>query len=272
MLNKFITMISYIFVLLMASITLFPFIYTMLVSLSTHENILAHPLNFFNHKFNISNYTLILADEKFRIYLINTLITATISTLSMLLTTIMSMLALIKLNFQYKNLVLSIIIILAMVPQELLVFNNYITVADIGLMNTYRGLILPYTTNIFYILYLNGYISSMPLIYYNTARAAGISDWNFILKVLIPLAKPGIVVMGLLNFIENWHSFIWPILITNDRKMRLISEGLIYFTSEHYGNISVQMAAIMISILPIIIIYLIFRKEIIKEIVNINVK
>ncbi len=272
MLNKFVMIIAYIFILLMASITLFPFIYTMIVSLTTHEDILANPLNFLNYKFNLSNYTLVLADEKFKIYLINTLITATISTLAMLVSTITSMLALIKLNFKYKNLVLGIMIILAMVPQELLVFNNYITVANMSLMNTYSGLILPYTTNIFYILYLNGYLSSMPLIYYNTARAAGISDWNFILKVLIPLAKPGIVVMGLLSFIENWHSFIWPILITNDKEMRLISEGLIYFVSEHYGNIPVQMAAVMISILPIIIIYLIFRKEIIREIVSINIK
>ncbi len=161
---------------------------------------------------------------------------------------------------------------LLMVPYEVTVFTNYQTIANLGLLNTYTALILPSLASIFYIFYLKNYLTSIPLSYYKAAKVDGCGDLEFIRRILIPLAKPSLFTMGILTFINGWNSFLWPILVTNNKEMRLLSNGLSAFATESGTNVHLQMAASTIAIVPILILYLIFRKQIIRGVVKSGVK
>lgn len=100
--------------------------------------------------------------------------------------------------------------------------------------------------------------------YYNAAKVDGASDFEFIRRVMIPLSKSTLFTIGLLNFIAGWNSFLWPLLVTNTKDMRMISNGLSAFATEAGSYIHLQMAASTITILPILILYFIFRKQILK--------
>lgn len=272
MLNKITTLIVYIFITTMALITLFPFLYMILTSWMTFEQIIAQPMKIIPEELHFLNYVEVLQNSSFFRYFFNTFITATVSTLGMLVTTILATFACVKLDFYGKRVLMVSMIALLMIPDEIVVFSNYQTIAQLGLMNTYTGLVLPSFASVFYIFYLNKFLASMPNSYYNTAKMTGVPDIKFITKVLIPLARPGIFTIGLLSFIEEWHSFIWPILITNDPEMRLLSDGLSSFVIQSDRDIHLQMAAATITVLPILILYFIFRREIIKGVVATGLK
>ena len=161
---------------------------------------------------------------------------------------------------------------LLMVPYEVTVFTNYQTIAQLGLLDTYTALIVPSLASIFYIFYLKEYLSSIPISYYKAAKVDGCSDLEFINRILVPLAKPALFTMGILSFISGWNSFLWPILVTNTKEMRLLSNGLSAFATESGTNVQLQMAASTIAIVPILILYLIFRKQIIRGVVKSGVK
>ena len=158
-------------------------------------------------------------------YFFNTIFVAGISTLGTLITSVLAAFALVKLEFKFKNILSGALVTLLMVPYEVTVFTNYQTIARLGLLNTYTALIVPSLASVFYIFYLRGYVSSIPMSYYKAAKVDGCSDLEFITRILIPLAKPSLFTMGILSFISGWNSFLWPILVTNSKEMRLLVMG-----------------------------------------------
>ena len=205
-------------------------------------------------------------------YFFNTILVSGLSTLGTIVTSILAAFALVKLEFRFKNVLVMGMITLLMVPYEVVVFTNYQTIAKLGLLNSYTALIVPSLASVFYIFYLKEYLTSIPISYYKAAKVDGCSDLEFIRRILIPLAKPSLFTMGILSFISGWNSFLWPILVTNTKEMRLLSNGLSSFATESGTSVHLQMAASTIAIVPILIIYLIFRKQIIRGVVKSGVK
>lgn len=263
---------AYVFILLMAAITLFPFIYMILASLMTFQEATSIPPTFIPESFQWSNFSKALQQAPFVRYFFNTILVSGLSTLGTLVTSVLAAFALVKLKFKFKNAVLLGMIALLMVPYEVVVFTNYQTIAKLGLLNTYTALILPSLASVFYIFYLKEYLTSIPITYYNAAKVDGCGDLEFIWKIMVPMAKPSLFTMGILVFINGWNAFLWPILVTNSTEMRLLSNGLSAFATESGTAVQLQMAASSIAIVPILIIYLIFRKQIIRGVVKSGVK
>lgn len=159
-----------------------------------------------------------------------------------------------------------------MVPYESIIFTNYQTIAQLGLLNTYSALIIPFLTSIFYIYYLNGYLKGIPDTFYKAAKIDGASDLEYIWRILVPMSKPALVTVGILTFISSWNSFLWPLLVTNEKKYRLLNNGLSAFATESGSDVHLQMAAATLTVIPILIIYLIFRKEIIRGVAKNGIK
>lgn len=265
-------LIAKIFILIMALITLFPFIYMILSSLMTYQEATSIPPTLIPSALHFENYSQAMSKAPFSRYFINTIITALSTTLATLLTSIFAAFALVKLEFKGKDILTMIMAALLMVPYEITVFTNYQTIAKLGLLNTYSALIIPHLASIFFIFYLRGYLTNIPISYYKAAKVDGCGDLEFIWRIMIPMAKPALFTMGILNFISGWNSFLWPILVTNSKNMRLISNGLSAFTSESGTAVHLQMAASTITILPILILYLIFRKQIMKGVGSSGIK
>ena len=264
--------LSKTFIVLMAIITLFPFVYMILSSLMTYQEATSIPPTLFPKEFQWNNFSLAMEQAPFVRYFFNTIFVSAISTIGTVITSILASFALVKLEFKYKNILVLGMAALLMVPYEVTVFTNYQTIAQLGLLDTYTALIIPSLASVFYIFYLKEYLTSIPISYYKAAKVDGCSDLEFVKKILIPLAKPALFTMGILSFINGWNSFLWPILVTNSKEMRLLSNGLSSFATESGTNVQLQMAASTIAIVPILILYLIFRKQIIRGVVKSGVK
>ena len=260
------------FVIIMALITLFPFVYMILSSLMTFQEAVSVPPTFIPKVPQLENYINAMKQAPFVRYFINTILVAGASSIGILITSILAGFALVKLEFRFKNILLTFMAALLMVPYEVTIFTNYQTIIKLGLLDTYTGLILPSLASVFYIFYIKNYLSSIPLSYYKAAKVDGCGDFEFIRRVMIPLAKPSLFTMGILTFINGWNSFLWPILVTNSKEMRLLSNGLSAFATESGTNVHLQMAASTIAIVPILILYLVFRKQIIKGVVKSGIK
>lgn len=262
--RKFTKVLSYIFIVLMAVITLFPFFYMISSSLMTFQEVTSIPPKLVGDAPQFNNYSEAMKVAPFGRYFLNTVFVTIINTLGTLTTTTLAAFAINFLNFKYKKLLEAILLSLLMIPFEIIVFTNFRTIAKLSLLDTYWALILPFMASVFYIIYLRQFLHSIPMDYYNAAKVDGASDFEFIRRVMIPLSKSTLFTIGLLNFIAGWNSFLWPLLVTNTKNMRMISNGLSAFATEAGSYIHLQMAASTITILPILILYFIFRKQILE--------
>lgn len=256
----------YGFLTFFAIITLMPFIWMILSSLKTWAEVTAVPPPLFPETPQWSNYPEAMSMAPFGRYFINTVIVAVGTTVSVVITSILAAFAFAKMEFKYKDFMFMAMISLMMIPGEMLVITNFQTIASLGLMNTYTAMIIPFAVNIFYIYLLRNNFTEIPNSIYLAAKVDGCSDWKFLWKILVPCCKSGIITVALLTFINTWNAFLWPFLVTDEKEMRLLNNGLIAFQTEAGSDPQLQLAAATVIIVPIIIVYLIAQKQIIAGI------
>ena len=197
-------------------------------------------------------------------YFVNTVIFTLITTAIMLMVTVLAAFAFARLDFPGKNLVFTLFLSLMMIPNELVVITNFVTITNMELRNTFTGLILPSITSVFYIYLLKENFAQVPDELYYAAKVDGTSDMKYLFKVLIPICKPTIVTITILKVIECWNSYVWPRLITDDQAYFLVSNGIQEIRENGFGreNIPAMMAAVVVISVPLIVLFLCFRKKI----------
>ena len=153
-----------------------------------------------------------------------------------------------------------------MIPNELVIITNFVTITDWGLRNTFTGLILPSITSVFYIYLLKENFEGVPDDLYYASKVDGTSDLRYLLKVLIPICRPTMITILILKVIECWNLYVWPRLITDDADYFLVSNGIQEIRENGFGreNIPAMMAAVVIISLPLIALFLVFRKRIME--------
>ena len=171
-----------------------------------------------------------------------------------------------RLEFRGKNLVFTLFLALMMIPNELVIITNFQTITDMGLRNTFSGLILPSVTSVFYIYLLKENFEQIPDDLYKAAKVDGTSDFKYLMKVMIPICKPTIITIMILKVIECWNSYVWPRLITDDKAYFLVSNGIQEIRENGFGreNIPAMMAAVVVISLPLIVLFIIFRNKIME--------
>ena len=199
-------------------------------------------------------------------YLLNTLIFTVLTTLIMLLVIVLAAFAFARLEFKGKNLAFTLMLSLMMIPNELVIITNFVTITDMNLRNTFLGLILPSVTSIFYLYLLKENFAQIPDELYLAAQVDGSTDFNYLIKVMVPISSPTIVTILILKIIECWNSYIWPRLITDDKAYFLVSNGIQEIRESGFGreNVPSMMAAVTVISLPLIILFLIFKNRIME--------
>jgi len=199
-------------------------------------------------------------------YLLNTLVFTVLTTGAMLVVTVFAAYAFARIDFKGKNLAFTLLLSLMMIPAELVVITNFVTITNLDLRNTMLGLVLPSVTSVFYIYLLKENFAQVPSELYLAAKVDGTRDLKYLFKVMIPICKPTVVTVTILKAIECWNSFVWPRLITDDETMYLVSNGIQQIRESGFGreNIPAMMAAVVIISLPLIILFLIFRNKIME--------
>ena len=200
-------------------------------------------------------------------YFVNTLIFTVATTSLMMVVIVPAAFAFARLKFKGRNLLFALFLSLMMIPTELVIITNYVTISDWGLNlgnRTYLGLILPSVTSVFYIYLLKENFEAIPDELYNAARVDGTSDLKYMLKVMVPICQPTIVTIVILKVIECWNSYVWPRLITREPVYYLVSNGIqsIRESGDGRDNIPAMMAAVVLISIPLIVLFLAFRDKI----------
>ncbi|MBQ9837850.1 MAG: carbohydrate ABC transporter permease, partial [Oscillospiraceae bacterium] len=199
-------------------------------------------------------------------YFTNTVIFTVITTALMLIVTVLAAFAFSRLHFRGKELAFTLFLSLMMIPTELVVITNYVTITNMDMRNTFAGLILPSVTSVFYVYLLKENFAQIPDELYYAAKVDGTSDLKYLLKVMIPICKPTIITITILKVIECWNSYVWPRLVTDDQAYFLVSNGIQEIRENGFGreNIPAMMAAVVVISLPLIVLFLLFRKKIME--------
>ena len=263
--KKLINILTYAFLTMWAILVLFPFYWMVLSSVKSYS---AYNAEFIPQLYTLSptlqNYLDAFTTVPLAGYLLNTVIFTVATTAIMLIVTVLAAFAFARLQFRGRDLVFTLFLALMMIPSELVVITNFVTITNWDLRNTFLGLILPSVTSVFYIYLLRENFSQIPDELYYAAKVDGTSDLKYLWKVMIPICKPTIVTITILKVIECWNSYVWPRLITDDEAYFLVSGGIQEIRENGFGreNIPAMMAAVVVISVPLIVLFLIFRKKI----------
>lgn len=248
-----------------AIIVLFPFYWMILTSVKSYSAYSSEYIpKFFTLSPTFQNYIDAFTTVKLADYFVNTLVFTIITTALMLIVTVFASFAFARMEFRGKNIAFTLFLSLMMIPNELVVITNYVTITNLDLRNTFTGLILPSVTSVFYIYLLKENFEQVPDQLYYAAKVDGTSDLKYLFKVMIPICKPTLVTITILKIIECWNSYVWPRLVTDNEAYFLVSNGIQEIRENGFGreNIPAMMAAVVVISLPLIILFLIFRKKI----------
>ena len=246
---------------------LFPFYWMILTSVKTYSAYNSEFIPaFFTLAPTIQNYLDAFTAVPLAKYLLNTLIFTLATTAIMMIVTVLAAFAFSRLQFKGKDLLFTLFLSLMMIPSELVVITNFVTVTNLELRNHFMGLILPSVASVFYIYLLRENFSQIPDQLYYAAKVDGTSDLKYLLKVMVPICKPTIITIAILKIIECWNSYVWPRLITDDPNFFLVSNGIQEIRENGFGreNIPAMMAAVVVISVPLIVLFLIFRKKIME--------
>lgn len=256
---------TYALLSLWALIVLFPFYWMLLTSVKSYGAYNSEYIpKFYAAAPTLENYVEAFTAVDLGRYLLNTLIFTLVTTAIMLVVITLAAYAFARLKFRGKNLAFTLFLALMMIPNELVIITNFVTVTNLELRNTFLGLILPSVTSVFYIYLLRENFAQVPDTLYYAARVDGASDLKYLFRVLIPICKPTLVTIVILKVIECWNSYVWPRLITDDPRYFLVSNGIQEIRENGFGreNIPAMMAAVVVISVPLIALFLIFRKKI----------
>ena len=257
--------VVHILLSLWAVIVLFPFYWMVLTSVKSYSAYNSEYIpKFFTLSPTLQNYADAFTAVPLGRYFTNTLVFTLITTLLMLSVITLAAFAFARLEFKGKRLAFTLLLSLMMIPNELVIITNFVTITDLGLRNTFTGLILPSITSVFYIYLLKENFAQIPDELYYAAKVDGTSDFKYLTKVMIPICSPTMITIVILKVIECWNSYVWPRLITDDENYFLVSNGIQAIRESGFGreNIPAMMAAVVVISVPLIALFLIFRNKI----------
>ena len=258
--------VTYTLLTLWGLIVLFPFYWMILTSFKSYGSYNSEYVpKMYTTSPTWQNYNDAFTQVTLGKYFANTLVFTIVTTALMLFVIVFAAFAFSRLEFRGKNIVFTLFLSLMMIPNELVIITNFVTITDLGLRNTFTGLILPSVTSVFYIYLLKENFEQIPNELYKAAKVDGTSDLKYLFKVMIPICQPTVVTIIILKVIECWNSYVWPRLITDDANYFLVSNGIQEIRENGFGreNIPAMMAAVVAISVPLIVLFLIFHKKII---------
>lgn len=257
--------ITYGLLSIWALIVLFPFYWMVLTSLKSYSQYSSEFMpQFITLTPTLENYLTAFTAVPLAKYLLNTVIFTVGTTAIMLAVSVLAAFGFSRMNFMGRDLAFTIFLAMMMIPNELVIITNFMTVTDLDLRDTFTGLILPSVTSVFYIYLLKENFSQVPDELYWAAKVDGTSDLKYLRKVMVPMCRPTLITVTVLKVIECWNSYVWPRLITDDADYFLVSVAIQTIRESGFGreNVPAMMAAVVVISVPLIVLFLVFRRKI----------
>lgn len=283
--QRIVKVLVYTFIVFFAILILIPFYWMILTSLKSMDQIQNEipPSIFIGFReMRFGNYILALQAAPYLRYMVNTVVVASLSTIGTLTTTILAAFAFSRLNFKGRDILFVVLISTMMIPGEMYVITNFITVSDtfgwysVNSQTTQQALLaltMPFMTSVFYMFFLRQTFRQIPDELYLAAKVDGTSDFKYLRRVMIPMAAPTIITITILNMMGTWSAYIWPNLVTKNPLNRLVTNGLRNAYTQNQGiSFNEQMAAAMIVTLPLLITFLFLKKYIMRGVSRSGIK
>ncbi|MBR3841006.1 MAG: carbohydrate ABC transporter permease [Erysipelotrichales bacterium] len=257
--------LTYVFLAIGALVMVWPFYWMISSAFKTQLEIVSFPPAFVPNSWAyLENFKIAFVKAPFAKYFFNSIVVTIACVACTTFTTILASFAFSRLNFKGRDLIFSLLLSFMMVPFEMVAMTNTTTITQFGLNNSLLGLIVPFTTSIYYTFILRNFFVSIPDSLYYSARIDGASNWQYLWKIMVPIAKPSLFTIILLNALTCWNSFFWPRIIITSAENRTLPFGLYAFMSEGGTEYGPYMAAATIVVVPMIALFLVARKYIVN--------
>jgi multiple sugar transport system permease protein len=243
---------------------MFPFVWMLLTALKAPSEVMSMPAVIFPEVAQWSNFLEAFEAVPFFRYLWNSIFVASCVTLGEVCTAVLAAYAFVFLEFKGKKVMFSLFLLTMMIPSEILLIPNYMTLSRLGWINTYQALILPWCASAFSIFLLKQQFEGVSKSYYYSSKMDGCRDESFLLHILLPISKPTLISIVVLKFINCWNSYMWPLITTNTQSMRTLPVGLASFSTEAGVNYHTLMAFSVLAVTPAIVTYLFLQKHLVR--------
>lgn len=251
----------------------FPFFWMAVTSLKTPPEIIRVPLQVApDNWLNLANYREVFQRENFVRYLFNTALVASIAALSSLVVSSLAGYGFAKFHFPGRDAFFLAIVAILMVPFQSVVVPLYLWVSRFGLLDTYLGIVAPDLVSVFGVFLMRQAIEVIPNDYMDAARIDGCGELKIFFKVVLPSVKPAMATLLIIKFMWNWNEFFWPLVVVNSPSMRVVTIGLMSFTNIYFIEYNLLTAAAVISILPILLIFVTLQRWVVQAVVMSGLK
>lgn len=273
----------YAFLIGFGFFVILPFYWMVLTSLKSAETIVSNPpvLWLWPNKWEFSNFSDAMEKVPYMRYMLNTVIVAVFATIGTIFTTVLAAFAFSRLEFKGRDTLFMLMLTTMMIPGEMYVITNYLTVSQLGLLENQTfakaiiALTLPFMTSVFYMFFLRQTFKGIPNELYYAAKVDGTTDFKYLWRIMIPIAKPTIITITILNAMGTWNAYIWPRLVANEELYRLVTNGL--RGAAHVDDLGrpifeEQMAATLIVTIPLLVVFLFLKKYIMRGVSRSGIK
>jgi len=265
--------VIYMLLAIGAFIMLFPFLWMLSASLMTTSEITAqHPRVLLPQALQWENFRRMMAFAPFARFFINSVIVTVISTIGDVITAILAAYAFANLKFWGKNVIFAILLGTMMVPSEVLLIPNFVTMANLELIDTLHAIYIPWLASVLSIFLLRQFFMSIPKQLSHAAKVDGCSGFKYLWHVVIPNAKPAIITVAILSALNSWNAFAWPMLVTLTSETRTLPIGLAMFRNESGAHLELVMAASVMTVIPMILLFVLLQKYIVNGVARSGIK
>ncbi len=247
-----------------AIVTIFPFIFMGLISLQNTYFISGNPTRWIPRPPTIGTFLHVIQESQFIRWTGNSLLVAIAVTILVLLMHSMAGYIFAKKLFPYRDIIFTLILAGIMVPRAVTIVPAFLIMRNLGLLNTYPGLVFYPLAIPIGVFLMRQFMYSIPDELLHAAKIDGCSEMGAFFRVVLPLSKPALAVLGIYTFMEQWRDFLWPLVVATRESMKTLPVGLSTFHTEFRTNFGIQMAAALLSVLPILIVFLFFQRYFIK--------
>jgi multiple sugar transport system permease protein len=264
--------VTTVLILLLLVTVLFPFLWLVISTFKVDQEIVKFPPTLFASDYTFSSYVKVWQSIPLLDFLKNTIIFAGSVTIISVMFDAMAGYAFARYNFKGKNALFVFILVTMMIPFQVLMIPLFIQVFNLGLLNTYGGLIFPRMADAFGIFLMRATFVSLPKELEEAARVDGLSEFGIFFKIMLPLNVPALITLGIFNLMGNWNDLLYPLMLTSSTKMRTISAGLALFVGQRTLEYGPTLAAAAISLLPLIITYIFAQRYFVQGIATSGLK
>jgi len=256
--------ILYLLLIIVAVIVLFPLWSALTISMLSDAEVALYPPRLWPSGLNLENFRRALEQAPLGRYLLNSVVQSTIVMLGQLITASLAAYAFAFIDFKGRNLVFLVFLSTMMIPWEATIIPNYLTIKSIGWTDTFQGLSAPFLATAFGTFLLRQFMLSIPRSLDEAAEIDGARHWQIFWDVIMPLARPGLIALAIITFLGAYQSFFWPLIMLNDAQFFPMPVGMLALDSSYGRQTELIMAATVMNVVPLIIIFVVFQKFLVK--------